>query len=348
MATIRDVARKAGLSVATVSAVLNNKPGVSEAAREKVLESIRELNYRPNRIARALSKNRSSIVGILVPSIDNPFFPQVVKSIEDVFSRNHFVTLVGNTEGSVERTLYYIKTMLGGWVDGLIVSMTWEMNQPEVLEMLHSSGVPIVGLAGARVIPGVDAVIPDDRKGAYEAVRYLISLGHRRIGFLGVIDSQTTQLRLEGYKDALAEGGISFDDELVILGRSYENADGYMLAKAFLQRVPRPTALFCFNDVMALGALAALHEEGISIPGQMSIMGFDDTAGSYSYPQLTSVALPKAEMGFLAASRLLERIEGKGGGPQVIRVKPKLVIRESTGLPPGTDAASLGGSSHDH
>lgn len=332
MATIRDVARKAGLSIATVSAVLNNKPGVSERSRHKVLKAIEELDYRPNRVARALSRSSSNTVGMLVPSVDNPFFPQVVKSVEDVFFENRFVTLIGNTEGKTERALYYIRSMLSGWAEGLIITLTWEMTQPEVLDNLRRAKVPVVGLAGARVIPDFDAIVPDDPKGAFDAVNYLVSLGHRHIGFIGVQDSRSTSLRLQGYCNALQKAGIPIQDELIILGRTYEKADGYILAKALLRRVPRPTALFCYNDVMALGALSALHEENISIPEEMSILGFDDTAGSYCHPQLTSVALPKTEMGFLAASLLLDRIKGKRDTPpEMITVKPRLIIRDSTG-----------------
>lgn len=331
MATIRDVARRAGLSVATVSAVLNDKPGVSERSEQKVLQAIKELDYRPNRVARALSRNSSNTVGMLVPSVDNPFFPQVVKSVEDVFFENRYVTLIGNTEGKTDRALYYIRSMLSGWAEGLIITLTWEMTQPEVLDNLKRARVPVVGLAGARIISDFDAVVPDDPQGAFDAVYYLINLGHRNIGFIGVQDSQSTTLRLEGYRNALKAAGLTIQDELIILGRSYEKADGYILTKALLRRRPRPTALFCYNDVMALGALSALHEENIRIPEEMSILGFDDTAGSYCYPQLTSVALPKKEMGFLAASLLLDRLKGKDTPPEVITVKPSLILRESTG-----------------
>ena len=331
MATIRDVARRAGLSVATVSAVVNNKPGVSERAQQEVLKAIKDLDYRPNRVARALSRSSSSTVGVLVPSVDNPFFPQVVKSVEDVFFENRFVTLIGNTEGKVERALYYIKSMLSGWAEGLIITLTWEMIQPEVLDSLRRGRVPIVGLAGARIIPEYDAVIPDDPQGAFDAVKYLLGLGHRNIGFIGVQESQSTTLRLEGYQRALEEAGLEIQKDLIMLGRNYEQANGYILAKALLRRSPRPTAFFCYNDVMAMGAVSALHEEHIRIPEEMSVLGFDDTAGSYCYPQLTSVALPKTEMGFLAASLLLERVRGKDTSPEVITVRPRLVVRDSTG-----------------
>jgi DNA-binding LacI/PurR family transcriptional regulator len=334
MATIRDVARRAGLSVATVSAVLNNKPVVSERSRRKVLQAIEELDYRPNRVARALSRNSSNTVGMLVPSVDNPFFPQVVKSVEDVFFENHFVTLIGNTEGKPERALYYIKSMLSGWADGLIITLTWEMTQPEVLDNLKRARVPVVGLAGARIIPEFDAIIPDDTEGAFDAVSYLVDLGHRQIGFIGVQDSQSTVLRLQGYKDALQQAGLPVHNDLIMLGRGYEKADGYMLAKALMCCSPRPTAVFCYNDVMALGALTALREENIRIPEDVSLMGFDDTAGPYCHPQFTSVALPKSEMGFLAASLLLDRIRGKEGPPETVTVRPRLVVRDSTGPGP--------------
>ena len=196
------------------------------------------------------------------------------------------------------------------------------MTQPEVLDNLRRAKVPVVGLAGARVIPDFDAIVPDDPKGAFDAVNYLVSLGHRHIGFIGVQDSRSTSLRLQGYCNALQKAGIPIQDELIILGRTYEKADGYILAKALLRRVPRPTALFCYNDVMALGALSALHEENISIPEEMSILGFDDTAGSYCHPDWPP--WPYRKRRWVLAASLLCWIESRKRDtpPEMITVKP--------------------------
>ncbi len=334
MATIRDVAKKAGLSVATISAVINDKPGVSAAARAKAQAAIAELKYVPNRTAQALSNSRGSTIAVLIPSIENPFFPQVVKSLEDVFQSNGYLTFVCNTEGRIDRAEAYIRQMSRGFIEGAVISLTWELTQPSILDAFRQWRIPVVGLAGARPVEGMDAVIPDDPLGAYEAAEHLIKLGHRRIGFIAAQQSKTSEMRLKGYRRAFSDYGLEYNEAHVCLGRNYSNAEGHILTKALLNRRDCPTALFCFNDVMAQGALAAAHEEGIHVPDDLSIIGFDDTLGEYAYPQLSSVTLPKSEMGFLAGSLLMDHLQGRHHEPRLIKVKPRLVIRNST-APPG-------------
>lgn len=333
MTTMRDVAKKAGLSVATISAVINNKPGVSAAARAKAQAAIDELHYIPNRTAQALSNNRGSTIAVLIPSIENPFFPQVVKSLEDVFQSNGYLTFVCNTEGRVDRAEAYIRQMSRGFIEGAVISLTWELTQPSILESFSKWRIPVVGLAGARPVEGMDAVIPDDPLGAFEAVEHLVKLGHRRIGFIAAQQSKTSEMRLQGYTQALETHGLALNDSYICLGRNYSNAEGYILTKSLLNRSTPPTAIFCFNDVMAQGALAAAHEEGIHVPDDLSIIGFDDTLGEYSYPQLSSVTLPKSEMGFLAGSLLMDHLNGRHHEPRLVKVKPRLVIRNSTAPP---------------
>lgn len=333
MATIRDVAKEASVSVATVSAVINNKPGVSDRARHKVMAAIQALDYRPNKFAQALSNNRSAMIGVLIPSIDNPFFPQVVKSLEDVFFANGYSTFICNTEGQLDKASRYCEKLLGGFVEGLIISLTWELTQPSILKQIKKAKVPVVGMAGSRVVKDFDAVIPDDFQGAFDATAYLIKLGHRRIGFIAAQNSRTSELRLEGYRKALEEHGLIVDEDLVALGKGYSSLEGQKLAKNLLDMDNRPTALFCFNDVMACGALAAAHEKRLVIPDEISVMGFDDSTGEYLFPQLSSVVIPKKEMGFLAGSLLIDRIRKKPEHPQLIKLKNRLVARDSTGVP---------------
>jgi len=334
MTTIRDVAKKAGLSVATISAVINNKPGVSAKSKAKAKAAIDELQYVPNRAAQALSNSRGGTIAVLIPSIENPFFPKVVKSLEDLFHSKGYLTFICNTEGRLDRAEGYIQRMSRGIIEGAIISLTWELIQPSVLDSFKKWNIPVVGLAGARQVDGIDSVIPDDPSGSYDAVEYLIRLGHRRIGFIAAENSKTSEVRLEGYRRALETYGLKYDDAYICLGRNYSNSEGHIRTKSLLNRGNCPTALLCFNDVMAQGALAAAHEEGVNIPNDLSIIGFDDTLGEYCYPQLSSVTLPKSEMGFLAGSMLMDHLEGRSYEPRLVKVKPRLVIRNSTAPPP--------------
>lgn len=331
MATIRDVARYAGVSVATVSAVINNQNRkVSEKLRKKVLKAVEELNYRPNRLARALSKKRTHMIGCLVPTIANPFFPQIVKSVEDIAYQNRFGVFVCNTEGSPEKVAYYQGMLIETKVDGVIIALTWELARPEVVNQFLEAGIPVVGLAGAKRIDLIDCVVDDDIRGGFDATTHLLALGHARIGFIGVNDSETTRLRLEGYRKALETAGLPFNEKLIALGNAYSELEAYALTKMLIGRHPEITAIFAFNDVMALGAISALTDSGISVPTEVSVIGFDDTIAPFTHPKMSTITIPKEEMGRLAANILIGRIEGNAEKPQVFEMRPKLVVRDST------------------
>lgn len=330
MATIRDVAKHAGVSVATVSAVINQNRKVSERLKIKVLRAIGELNYRPNRLARALSKKRTHMIGCLVPTIANPFFPQIVKSIEDIAFQNRFGVFVCNTEGSPEKVAYYQRMLIETQVDGVIIALTWELARPEVVNQFLEAGIPVVGLAGARRIDLVDCVVDDDIRGGFDATTHLIDLGHTKIGFIGANDSETTRLRLEGYRKALEVAGLMFDERIIALGGAYSELEAYALTKMLIGRHPEITAIFAFNDVMALGTISALTDSGVSVPSEVSVIGFDDTIAPFTHPKMSTITIPKEEMGRLAANILIGRIEGNAEKPQIFEIRPKLVVRGST------------------
>ncbi|MGE5581213.1 MAG: LacI family DNA-binding transcriptional regulator [Bacillota bacterium] len=330
MTTIRDVAKKAGVSVATVSAVINQSGKVSEKLTFRVLEAIRELNYRPNRLARALSKKRTHIIGCLVPTIVNPFFPQVIKSVEDIAFQNNFGVFVCNSEGNAGKVNYYQQMLIETQVDGVIIALSWELAKPEVVNPFLEAGIPVVGLAGARRLDFIDCVVVDDVQGGFEATNHLISLGHSKIGFIGAKNSETTRLRLLGYQKALAAAGIEFNDQYTVLGSSFSEVEAYTLTKALLGRCPEITAIFTYNDMMALGAVSALTDNGIHIPAEVSVVGFDDSVSSFNLPKISTVAIPKEEMGRIAANILINRIEGQSGSPQIFEIRPQLVVRNST------------------
>ncbi|TCL76410.1 LacI family transcriptional regulator [Hydrogenispora ethanolica] len=331
MATIRDVAERAGVSVATVSAVLNQSCKVSEKLTARVLAATRELNYRPNRLARALSQKRTHLIGCLVPTIVNPFFPQVVKSVEDIAFENQFGIFVCNSEGNSGKVRYYQQMLLETQVDGVIIALSWELARPEVIQPFLEAGIPVVGLAGARRSELIDCVVVDDVQGGFDAANHLIELGHTRIGYIGAQNSETTRLRLLGYKKALQAAGLPYDERDIMLGNSFSDAEGYTLAKMLLAREPEISAIFSYNDIMGLGVMSALHDQGIAVPAQLSVIGFDDSAASYSFPKMSTMEIPKAEMGRIAANVLINRIGGQAAAPRVFELPPRLVVRDSTG-----------------
>lgn len=329
MATIRDVASQAGVSVATVSAVINQSCKVSDKLTARVLEAAAELNYRPNRLARALSKKQTHLIGCLVPTIVNPFFPQIVKSVEDIAFENNFGVFVCNSEGSSAKVSYYQRMLMETQVDGVILALSWELARPEVVAPFLDAGIPVVGLAGARRLAAIDCVVIDDIQGGFDATAHLLSLGHVKIGFIGAQHSETTRLRLAGYQKALAQSGLPFEEGYVVLGSSFSEIEAYALTKGLLTRRPEISAVFAYNDLMALGILSAVTDCGYSVPRDISVIGFDDTV-AFSLPKLSTMAIPKGEMGRIAAHILMKRIAGKTDIPQVFEIRPQLVVRDST------------------
>lgn len=330
MTTIRDVAKKAGVSVATVSAVINQSCKVSDKLSARVLAAANELNYRPNRLARALSKKRTHLIGCLVPTIVNPFFPQIVKSVEDTAFQNNFGVFMCNSEGNPRKVAYYQQMLLETQVDGVIIALSWELAKPEVVNPFLEAGVPVVGLAGARRLDLIDCVVVDDVQGGFEATNHLLSLGHLQIGFIGIKNSETTRLRLLGYQKALKAANLPFEEKYIVLGSSFSEVEAYTLTKALFGRYPEITAIFAYNDMMALGTISALNDNGISVPVDVSVMGFDDSVASLSLPKISTIAIPKEEMGRIATHILISRIEGKSDLPNIFEIRPQLVVRNST------------------
>lgn len=330
---MKDVAARAGVSVATVSAVINGSRPVSERLRQRVLAAIEELQYRPNHVARALSTKKTFVIGGLVPSIANPFFPQILKSFEEVAFRHSFSVVVCNTDGNPEKVRRYQEMLLEHRVAGVFLTLTWDLARPEVIRPFLEAKIPVVGVAGARAVDGIDLIMPDDEWGSREMTAILLRLGHRRIAFIGVKESETTRRRLQGFRAACCDAGVEVCDKLIRLGTRFDEDEGYALTKRLLAEKAEFTALFAYNDVMAQGALTALAEGGIRVPEDVSVVGFDDTLARFTRPKLSSVAIPKEQMGRLAADLLLERIHGYKGEPERILLRPEPIVRESIGPP---------------
>jgi LacI family transcriptional regulator len=333
--TMREVALKSGVSTSTVGRVVGNYGYVSEETRRKVLKAMKEIGYYPNAIARSLKTSRTQTIAYLVPSITNPFFSQIASSIEDLAS-SHECNLILCNAGTKADKLRKITTMLlEHRVAGVIHSLPSTDALYNLVEIFQNTHIPVVTASGSRRFPEVDMVMADDVQGARDATRFLIELGHSRIALLAVKNSTTSKLRTQGYREAFQQTRCKLHEEYIMEGSDFGEDSGYTLMKVLLGRSRPPTAVIAFNDVMAVGATRAIEEEGLSIPEDISLVGFDDTMARLTQPRLTSVALPMGEIGRVAIRILLDRIEGKDTGePKKVLLREKLIVRDSTARPP--------------
>lgn len=331
MPTIKDVARCAGVSPTTVSYVLNKTRFVSPETEARIRQAIKELNYQPNHVARSLRAKCTMTVGMLVSDIANPFYADIVRGAQDVLSDKHYSLILGNTDETPGRELATLQVLIQKKVDGLIVVATGA--NIELLHEVSHTGVSIVLVD--RQLPGnwLDTVLVDDERGAYEAVRHLLQLGHRRIGaIVGRIGISTTDNRRRGYEAALHDFGVAVDPTLIQIGHSTIQG-GITAARILLDYDPRPTAIFAANNLMTVGALLAIKEQGLCCPKDVAVVGFDDMVWLSAFtPGLTTVAQPSYELGKRAAELLLDRLTGhQPESPRIVTLPPKLVVRESCG-----------------
>jgi DNA-binding LacI/PurR family transcriptional regulator len=331
--TMRQIAARARVSVGTVSHVINNTAGVREPVRKRVLEAIERLGYQPSLLARGLRRNQTTIIGVIIPDISNPFFPLVVRGVEDIAYQNSYRLMLCNTDNDAQKEQVYFNELRAYRMAGLIV-----------IPSADSRLVPLAGGTGGE-IPVIcldrcpegwkgDAVTVDNEEGAYQAIRYLLELGHRRIACIaGQLHVTSGVERLKGFKRALREAGLSIAPEYIQEGR-FDRLSGYEKALMLLQFSPRPTAIFAANDLVALGVLAAMRELGLRCPEDVSLVGFDDLElASFTNPALTTVAQPAYQMGARAAGLLFERLRGEDIPTRHIVMKATLKARDSTAAP---------------
>ncbi|MDQ0285974.1 LacI family transcriptional regulator [Desulfofundulus luciae] len=329
--TIKDIARKAGVSYATVSRALNNRPEVSEKTRREIQRLAAEMGYKPNAIARGLVTRETLTLGLVIPDITNPFFPEVARGVEEAASEAGYSVFLCNTNWDVDKERTYIELLEEKRVDGLILASVTE--DEEYLAELLSRETPVVLIN--RILDQVDTnyVAIDNVKGAQQAVEHLISLGHRRIAYVGGLEHvESTAERLHGYRLALAINNIPFEEELVRYG-SFKKESGYENALSLLSLPEPPTAIFAANDILALGVIQAIKERELKVPENVAVVGFDDIPfAAYAEVNLTTVAQPKYTMGEMAAKILIDEIR-KGPSPEKkhIVLPPTLVIRASSG-----------------
>ncbi|MFQ6057978.1 MAG: LacI family DNA-binding transcriptional regulator [Anaerolineae bacterium] len=330
MVTVKDVAKLAGVSTATVSRVLNNHPHIADETRSRVLWAMEQLGYQPSRVARRLRMKSTQILGLIISDIANPFFTSVVRGIEDVAYANQYSLLLCNSDEDPARESLYVDVLQAERVAGIIISPADENSTS--CEPLLKNGVPIVAMDRRLRQFDVDTVLVDNVKGAYQATSHLIRLGHRRIGLIGGPPRITTgRERREGYEKALSEHGLEVDQSLIKIG-DFKQDSGYQRACELLEMDDPPTAIFTANNLMTLGALNAIHEKGLNIPRDVAIVGFDDMPWAPSLdPPLTAVAQPTYELGCTAADLLLQRIADKDREIVEMKLEPTLIIRDSCG-----------------
>ena len=331
MSTIKDVAKRAGVAPITASRVVNNSGYVSQEKRERVENAIAELGYVPNTLARSLRSRRTNTLALVLTDITNPFWTTVARGVEDAASAAGLNVIFCNTDESEEEQDRYLKVLLQKQVDGILLAPAHSSH--EQVASILSRNIPVVIID--RRIDGVevDTVYCDSEGGAYELVGHLISLGHKRIAMLnGPTDVATATDRLAGYKRALAEANIESEGSLMFCG-GFDIDSGYNMAQKVLALSPRPTALFAANNFIAIGAIRAFRDAGLSIPENMAVVGFDDLPETLVIdPFLTSAAQPAYEMGRQATTLLLDRLSGKAPDEiQEIVLPVELIIRQSSG-----------------
>ncbi len=336
MATLQDVAREAGVSSATVSRVLNGSDKVHPRTRQLVMETIERLGYRRSRVARRLRVRggRSHILGLVIPDIQNPFFSDVARGVEDYAYTHEYAVILCSSDEDPRKQAFYLNTMRAESVDGIILPPIPGENSV-IDELIEKHRLPIVCLDRQLPLTPVDTIVVDNRRSAFEAVERLLRLGHRRIGIItGLPILTTSQERLEGYTKALSEYQVPVDPALIREGDS-KYGSGRKETETLLDLPDPPTALFVCNNLMTLGALEALHLRGLQIPRDFSIIGFDDMPWAASLnPPLTAVRQPGHAIGRYAAELLLKRIADPERPSSLVVLQPKLIVRQSCGPAP--------------
>ena len=330
--TMRQIASRARVSVGTVSHVINQTANVREPVRRRVLAAIQNLGYQPSLLARGLRRNQTTIIGMIIPDICNPFFPHVVRGVEDVAYKNSYRLMLCNADNDPEKERVYLDELHAYRMAGLIVI-------PSADSFLRrgsgrAARVPVVCVDRRPVGWKGDCVTADNLDGAYSATRFLIDNQHRRIATItGPLRLTNAQQRLDGFRRALAEAGIEIASEYVQEGR-FDRLSGYEKALTLLNFSPRPTAIFAANDLVALGVLSALREAGLRCPQDLSLVGFDDLELSeFTNPALTTVAQPIYQMGAKAADLLFHRLRGEKVKAQDTTLKTSLKKRDSVAPP---------------
>lgn len=328
---IHAVARLAKVSIATVSRTINHVPSVNAKMAKRVWDAIQELNYFPNTQARALVSGRSRLLGLIVSEITNPFFPELIQGFEDVAVEHGYEILIGSTNYEPERMQRCIRRMVERNAEGVAV-MTFGIEQP-LLDQLADRHVPLVFVDVAPEKPGISLLRVDYHRGIREGVQHLAALGHRSIGFVsGPMRLHSARSRLSAFEQSLEECFIPIEKRLIVEG-DHTMEGGIAAAERLLGEKRLPTAILCSNDMLAIGVLHRVTRAGLRVPGDMSIIGFDDIRmAEMMMPPLTSIQMSRAELARAAVTALRAHVE-KTSPQREYPIETRLVVRESTGVP---------------
>lgn len=336
MYSMRDVARLAGVSVATVSAVINQKGTVSPASTERVEKAMEALDYHPDQIARSLRVGHSKIIGMVVPDISNWYFAEIIRGVEEFSEEKGYSVILCDSKDDSVRERQHMDMLYSRRVDGILLASSTSQAVND-LRLLHRT--PIVFIDSVPLGVEGDAVIVDNSQAAYAATQHLIGLGHRRIAIIsGRLDRSVGVERMSGFRKAMHEAGIWIPDEMINVG-DFHVESGYKSGLALMSLTPPPTAIFSCNNRMTLGLLHALGDLKIDCPGRVSVVSFDDADWATSFiPHLTCVAQPTKEIGMKATEMLLQKLgaaeeHANNQFPMTI-LQAELQVRDSTAAPP--------------
>jgi len=337
MVGIKEVAKKAGVSISTVSNVMNEKKPVSPELKARVNEAIEELQYEVDPVGRGLKSNKTNQIGVIVPSFNQVYFPAVLQGIHEAGIKYGYTILVFETNGDVELEKQHVRFLQHSWSDGIILASyanRENISDRKYIRSLLDSGsrkkMPVVSLENV-LDPGIDAVVIDNRKAAETAVNHLISMGHRSIAHVAApLRFQIGQLRLEGFRETMQQAGLPVEEDLIGEG-DYSPLSGYHAMKKLLKKGKKFTAVFAANDQMGIGVIRALLDEGYRVPEDVAVIGIDNNFPSTLIaPSLSSVNLPKYDLGYQAMHLLNERMKDPGRPRCVITLESELVVRKST------------------
>ncbi|OZB98606.1 LacI family DNA-binding transcriptional regulator [Paenibacillus sp. XY044] len=326
---IKDVAKRAGVSTTTVSRVLNGEKYVREELKDRVNQAIDDLGYAPSQIARSLVRNKTNLLGVIVPDLTSSFYSTILSSIEQTAASNHYNLLVCNISEDIDKELKYLNIFKEMRVEGIII-MHEKINE-DIRNFINKLKIPVIFSSVKPMDQSFVSVIVDDYAAAYDATKYLIGLGHQQIAFIGgdMRDMTSGQNRYSGYRNALADHGIKFVHELVRFG-DYKVNSGYELMGEFLRYRHKPTAVFAVSDDMAIGAVNCIMDHGLKVPGDISVIGFDGSQMTELVrPRITSMEQPIQRMGEVTVETLLQFIAGEKRTEEDIILGHRLAVRDS-------------------
>lgn len=325
--TIKDIAKKAGVSYSTVSRALNDYPEVNKQTKKKILKIAMEMQYQPNALARGLVKKETKTIGLLIPDITNPFYPELAKGVEDAANEAGYSIFLCNTNWSEKREENYLAVLQQKHIDGLIMSPSSDAT--EHLQYISSSGLKVVFIDSKIQIVNCTSIIINNARGGQMATEHLIQKGHKDIAFIGgQQDNFPTQERLKGYRSALNDFNIQINKNHIQFG-NYSRESGYNIMCYLLKSDKKPTAVFAANDVIALGVIQAIKKFELSIPSDIAVVGFDGIEyASLPEIQLSTISQPIYEMGKISLNTLINQLsKNEQTISQLIMLEPELIIR---------------------